>query len=555
MTSVSTIAFTTRRLLLAFVIHAFRSLDVGFVKKELAPLAQIHIWAGLSSDERRNAEFDKHPPLRKIWKGSQKRFDAADKAIQGKLRFEQSWLYSLIVDFLSILYSPESRTDGTLLKESLILASVLLYCERFVELLIDLQSQLPTRKYTNALIIDLHVLVATKLSPLYKDPKNQLLRDLVTQLDHYIHFAVNSYTSAPLSDNEIHEAHCQDLAHLQRIAIQHFKDKLTVLALSNYASIDKRNELIEVISDLTDEELLNLCHLLHLRTSYPQSISIPMERTFYLEILVETFQRRESFIEQARNLTIYPNDKDLFDPRILSYQTLSGSRPLPLPKLNLQYLTIPDFLYRAFLLSRYESLYQVRSDIEDVLRRMKPQIQYPLGNTTFTGWSKMSIVVPKVSIMEISPPKVGEDWPSVVRGEVYLDLETLPMHARREWAQVRQDDVVFLLTVRLSDKTTNGEVAEQDYAKELGVRYVRSAEIAQVLDDEGRPLRPGQEGLDGRYLVPRRRTLRLRLDARQWKIDNALSVAGKLEDVYDSINVVVRRKSEAFLPCEIVLTC
>jgi intron-binding protein aquarius len=431
---------------------------------------------------------------------------------------------------------------------------VLLYCERFVELLIDLQSQLPTRKYTNALIIDLNVLVAVKLSPLYKDPKNQLLRDLVIQLDHYVHFAVNSYTSAPMLENEMHEAHCRDLAHLQRIAIQHFKDKLTVLALSNYASIDKREELIEALADLTDEELVNLCNQLHLRTSYPEGTKVPVERTFYLEILVETFQRRESFIEQARKLTIYPNEKDLFDPRILSYETLSGSRPLPLPKLNLQYLTIPDFLYRAFLLSRYESLYQVRSDIEDALRRMKPQIQYPSGDTAFTGWSKMSIVVPKVSIMEISLPKVGEDWPSMGRGEVYLDLETLPMHARREWAQVRQDDVVFLLSVRLSDKTTNGDGAEQDYAKELGVRTVRSAEIAQVLDDEGRPLRPGQEGLDGRYLVPRRRTLRLRLDARQWKLDNAFSVAGKIEDVYDSINVVVRRKSEVFHTCETVLT-
>lgn len=82
MTSVTTMSFTTRRLLLAFVIHAFQSLDVAFVKKEVATLAQIHIWAGLSSDERRNAEFDKHPPLRKIWKGSTKRFDAAGTIVE-----------------------------------------------------------------------------------------------------------------------------------------------------------------------------------------------------------------------------------------------------------------------------------------------------------------------------------------------------------------------------------------------------------------------------------------------------------------------------------------
>jgi intron-binding protein aquarius len=172
---------------------------------------------------------------------------------------------------------------------------------------------------------------------------------------------------------------------------------------------------------------------------------------------------------------------------------------------------------------------------------MKPQIQYPLGNTIFSGSSKMAIAVPKVSIMEISPPKVGEDWPSMVRGEVYLDLETLPMQARREWAQIRQDDVLFLLSVKLSeDNGTSGN----DHAKELGVRHVRSAEVAQILDEENRPLRPGQEDLDGRYIVPRKRTLRLRLDARQWKEDNALFVAGKIENIYDSINVVVRRKLE-----------
>ena len=121
MSSVTTMSFTTRRLLLAFVIHAFQSLDMGFVKKELAPLAQISIWAGLSSDGRRDAEFEKHPPLRKFWKGSQKRFDAAgtptqrcglsiDDASKAKLRFELSWLYSLVIDFISILHS-DNKSD------------------------------------------------------------------------------------------------------------------------------------------------------------------------------------------------------------------------------------------------------------------------------------------------------------------------------------------------------------------------------------------------------------------------------------------------------------
>jgi intron-binding protein aquarius len=185
---------------------------------------------------------------------------------------------------------------------------VLPYCERFVELLIDLQSQLPTRKYTNALINDLHVLVAIRMSSLFKDTKNQLFRDLVNQLDHYVHFAVDSYTSAPLSENEMHEMHCLELANLQRIALKHFKEKLTVLALSNYSSIDKRADLVEAFGDLTDEEIERLCQLLHLRTTYPDGTAITVDRTFLIEVLVESFQRRESFTEKARKMNIYPNE-------------------------------------------------------------------------------------------------------------------------------------------------------------------------------------------------------------------------------------------------------
>ena len=187
-------------------------------------------------------------------------------------------------------------------------ADVLLYAERFVELLIDLQSQLPTRKYTNALIIDLNVLVVIYISSLYRAPRNQLFRDLVAELDHYLYFAVNSYTSSPRSDDEMHKAHCKELAFLQRIAMRDFKEKLTVLALSNFAAIDTRDELLELLVGLTDAELVSLCQKLHLRTSYPQGTKISVDREFLLEVLVETFQRRESFIEKARNLTVYPNE-------------------------------------------------------------------------------------------------------------------------------------------------------------------------------------------------------------------------------------------------------
>ena len=43
----------------------------------------------------------------------------------------------------------------------------LLYVERFIELLIDLLSQLPTRRFFHALVEDIHFIVCCELSSLY----------------------------------------------------------------------------------------------------------------------------------------------------------------------------------------------------------------------------------------------------------------------------------------------------------------------------------------------------------------------------------------------------
>jgi intron-binding protein aquarius len=40
--------------------------------------------------------------------------------------------------------------------------------------------------------------------------------------------------------------------------------------------------------------------------------------------------------------------------------------------LNLQFLTLHDYLLRNFNLFRLESTYEIRQDIEDVVARMKP---------------------------------------------------------------------------------------------------------------------------------------------------------------------------------------
>lgn len=108
-TSLST---TIRTHLLSFLVNAFQSLDNGLIRKECAPLVSISIWHNLAGDSARETEFREHGQLRKAWRAAAKRYEAADETTQARLRFERSWLYSMILDFVSRLYEPSQANLG-----------------------------------------------------------------------------------------------------------------------------------------------------------------------------------------------------------------------------------------------------------------------------------------------------------------------------------------------------------------------------------------------------------------------------------------------------------
>ncbi len=114
MTLDSTLSATIRTHLLAFIISAFQSLDSGIVRKECAPLVSISIWHNLSTDKKREKKLDQSIQLRKAWRAAAKRYDAAEDAVKSRLRFERSWLYTLLLDFLCQLYDPQSKIGMSL---------------------------------------------------------------------------------------------------------------------------------------------------------------------------------------------------------------------------------------------------------------------------------------------------------------------------------------------------------------------------------------------------------------------------------------------------------
>jgi intron-binding protein aquarius len=531
MTVDPSISTNIRTHLLGFIIGAFESLDSGLVRKECAPLVGIAIWQNLHSEAAREDKFNSHVMLRKMWRAAAKRLETADGETKGRIQFERSWLYTLLMDFMDRIYDVQGGDAG---KDNLV------YCERFLELLIDLQSQLPTRRFVNSLLQDLNLLPAIVLSPTYTDEENGLFRDLHGLLRHYTTFPVDDQSGAQLTRMEHHDAQHAKLARLQRTAFKSFEDKLKILALSNYGSLSSRSDLEGHLTTLTLDELRDLCSTLGFRIDYPATSKLVRDLAFYLEILLHAHEAQPTFQESARELTLLPTEKTLYETSSLRNDTYNGSRPLAVPKLNLQYLTMGDFLWRSFILHRAEAFYAIRKDVEDVIKRVKPK--NVSGQTRFDGQSRMALQIPKPAILDVGLPNVGELYPSRVRAEITLDVWRLQQGVRREWDALRPGDTVFLATVRPwteGSGFSNG-YAEPSSSDRVGLRYLRTAEVVHVQDEHGKPLRDLRpEGEEGRR--PKIRRLIVHIDPATYEEDRALMAKTKV-NIYDSMNLVIRRR-------------
>ena len=109
MTLDTTLSTTVRTYILSFIISAFQSLDSGIVRKECAPLVSISIWHNLSTEKKRERKLNQSVQLRKAWRAAAKRYEAAEDVTKPRLRFERSWLFTLVLDFFNQLYNEKSK--------------------------------------------------------------------------------------------------------------------------------------------------------------------------------------------------------------------------------------------------------------------------------------------------------------------------------------------------------------------------------------------------------------------------------------------------------------
>ncbi len=170
------------------------------------------------SPGRVDSELRRYPTLRRHWdKVTTGGAGAAEEAKKSKKkksteptddaqkRLDETFLPSLVDEFCGELRDAAPLTPDRLH-----------YLQRCVELWTDLLSQLPTRRFFRLVLLDRHVDVLCKASPLYAGAAAvtgladklsadacRLFKQLVTAMTHYLNFPVDDQTGDALARKDV----------------------------------------------------------------------------------------------------------------------------------------------------------------------------------------------------------------------------------------------------------------------------------------------------------------------------------------------------------------
>uniref|UniRef100_A0A7S2ZWQ1 Intron-binding protein aquarius n=1 Tax=Rhodosorus marinus TaxID=101924 RepID=A0A7S2ZWQ1_9RHOD len=521
-----------KRTRIGFFNVAFNSLEVPIVRRTCLPYVHLPLWMNLS-DERLKEELSNSP--RRI----RKQFDKLRNK-QNASRGEQSLMIPrLLMDFVGTL---EKSKDVE--KASTGLGEKVAYLERFADLMIDLLSQLPTRRFFRPLVDDLQVVVKCRLAiAASKDPEAfSVLSKLLDLVDFYVEFEINDHTGDALSVESVVQRQCERLAFLQRTAFRTYPKVLEDLALTNQSSIEDRASLKEHLSKLDDKQLMEFAAAIQ---CVPKGETV--SRLFAEEAILHRYCRRRTQAESFKREPLYPTEDLIWNTSIVPPSDFSfASKSLALPKLNLQFLTMYDYLLRNYTLYRLESTSEIRDDLESVIKRMRPRLA-DQGNLVFDGWARMAATIKDIKILEKKPPRLDHPSPRSVLCELTYDLRKLPLEARREWDEAKEHDVFFLVGIDIPETAfENGDDSKIGFAQANGVRHVRGICVSAMLDADGNEVREWEVGkaVYGRGDSPIRR-LRAYLDPVQYFLDEEKGLSEKLyRSKGEGFNLLIRRKAK-----------
>ncbi|XP_048583484.1 RNA helicase aquarius-like [Nematostella vectensis] len=313
------LSFREHTIVLIFMIHLFNSLEMDLIRENVQHLVSIPMWRCLLPG-RLEQELKSVPKYRKFWTHLKKKDENLDEATKAQQEKTRVFLSKLIHKFLEILKSIPATGAADVDK--------IHYCERFLELLIDLEALLPTRRFFNTVLDDHHLVVKCRLSNLTKrEEEGKLFNQLLDILKFYTGFEINDVSGMPLTDHEMVDNHYNKMASLQRAVFKYFPE-LHEFAMSNIAGIDTRDALLKHFGQLSNKTLHKVAAYLKLLPS-PDEKAQEEDREFLLEMLVSRHEKRLSQIDAINDMPLYPTEQILWDENVVPTEFYSGEGRIP----------------------------------------------------------------------------------------------------------------------------------------------------------------------------------------------------------------------------------
>lgn len=529
------LSLSERTSLLVFWSHSINSIEEPLIRQQIQRYTSFPIWINLT-EKRRESEFKQTAKLKKYWNVILKKDKALDEKGLERVLFERKFLFKLIKLFFQILDSFPSIEEQPSLDGKQ--ARKVKFCERIIDLLIDIESLLQTRRFVNVLLDDMHVVVYCRKSNLFHRPSDgKLFTQLLEVLVFYTRFEIDDFTGEALSEKQMLEKNYERMFNLQKMVYKMHPDIMKSFYLSNIDSINTRKELMKHFDSLSQEQLRQICVSNGLLGTLEESQNC--EKSILLEIIAFVYEKFTSQLQTLNEFPLYPTEEVIWDENMVPLEHFAGDRCLPLPKLNLQFLTLQDYLLRNFHLFRLEATYEIRKDIEDAVYRMKPY-RHESGGYFFGGWARMALAIDTLVITQVKSPNLGDKYPSKVKADIRVNLN-VRKEVKKEWESLRKHDVCFLINVKPLLPPGSQYHYNEDFRSQVGLQFIRGCEIEGMLDGHGNLIDETtneKPSFDTDF-----RTFRVVLDGNQYGRD-VEKFASKFETFYEGFNIIVRRKPE-----------
>lgn len=452
------------------------------------------------------------------------------------------------------------------------------FLHRSLEFLVDLLSATATRLFLVTYLDAIHFSVRCRLAVghRYATPENlRLIQHLLGRIHGLLTFPYDDMTQKHMSKVDVVSMHHSRATMLQKMAYRHYPEELKSVIYAGVGLLcdrqTKNSYLERAFIGFSDEKLTDVLYRMRLISEKDPAVT----RNFMFQVLGNYLTIPPYPMEQIRSFPLYPTESLLWDHSVIppSSMQLRSTQVLALPKLNLRFLSFQDYLKRNFELVRLESAYDIRSDLVNVVKRLKPILRQSdfddkgeiSVKTEFNGWSRMAMELAEpIRITEVQPPKLGETISSRVTAEVTIDLEPCGSAIRREWDEIGEYQNLFLVTIDASKMTGNQAPLLRDYhlhhgthkawdsdserrvpdeedatfCERFGVTLVRGCMVLLVRNETGTVLSEPGIQIPDEERQSTKRVFKVLLDNNQYAAD-VKSPEGS--EIYQTFNLVVRR--------------